>query len=106
MDIRSYSAISDSSIISHYIQAQQAHRELTSWTVALISKNNAENWYDIGNNKVGLIQRQNVSEMKDQILKVAKSHIISRRDEYIDLNNDELLEAKMRSARKPNGTLS
>lgn len=107
MDILSYSAVSDSNIISHYIQAQQAHNELINWTVALVNKNSAKNWYTIGDLRVGLIERSNASEKnKDQVLRMAKSHIISRRDEYIDFNENELLEAKMRSDRKSDGTLA
>jgi hypothetical protein len=106
IDILEYSAVSDSHILTHYIQAQQGHNELINWTVSLINKANAEHKHIIGGNNVGLIERQNANTATpEQFYQIAKSHIISRRDEYIDLSEQELNVAKLRSL-KSDGTIA
>ncbi|CAJ37596.1 Z1 domain-containing protein [Methanocella arvoryzae] len=106
IQIEGYSAVTDSRILTHYIQAQQKHNELKQWTVALINKNNADNHYTIGGYPVGLVERRNANETNpNEFYQMAKSHIISRRDEYIDLSDEELKLALSRSI-KSDGTMS
>lgn len=106
IEIHGYSAVSDSHILTHYIQAQQGHNELINWAVAFINKSNAGHYYIIGGYNVGLIERQNANKVTpEQFYQMAKSHIISRTDEYIDLSEAELKVAKSRSF-KSDGTIA
>ncbi|MED4582513.1 Z1 domain-containing protein [Brevibacillus choshinensis] len=78
--------------LSEYIEKQSDIQELTEWTVVLISTQNG-NKYNIGHLSVGLTER--TDELKDDHnrYKIIRNHIISQRDEMIDLDDEEEAEA-------------
>ena len=78
--------------LKQYIQSQLKRNELTYWTVALISITRTENKHQICGIETGLSNRGNVSSTEDRY-SLSKNHLISRRDEYIDLNDEEYNEA-------------
>jgi len=67
-----------------YIQAQLKKNELVSWTVALISKNKAENMYNIAGIEVGLTQRENVADPSLPEYRLSKSRLLNPPDEMLD----------------------
>lgn len=69
-----------------YIQAQLKHNELISWTIALISKNKAENKYLIAGLEVGLTQRENVADPSLPEYRLSKSRLLNPPDEMLDFS--------------------
>jgi Z1 domain len=69
-----------------YIQAQLKQNELTSWTIALISKNKAENKYTIAGLEVGLTQRENVADPSLPEYRLSKSRLLNPPDEMLDFS--------------------
>lgn len=83
-----------------FIDLQLPNGELTNWTVVLMSKANADDSkvYPIpfadGDKNIGYwLRRQEVNNSSDEIYYINKSHIISPKDEFIDLSKDEYDEA-------------
>ncbi len=77
-----------------FINLQLPNGELTNWTVALMSKANAEFEYEIPFNdsdkQIGCwIRTQDINNSSDDIYYLRKSHILSPKDEFIDLSMEE-----------------
>ena len=77
-----------------FIDLQLPNRELTNWTVVLMSKGNADSSSSVsfidGNKQVGSWMRtQDENNSSDEIYYLKKSHILSPKDEFIDLSTDE-----------------
>lgn len=77
-----------------FINMQLPNNELTSWRVALMSKRNASNTieFQIGNEQVQIgcfLRRQDKNNSDENVYYLKKSHIISPKDEFIDLTTDE-----------------
>jgi hypothetical protein len=77
-----------------FIDLQLPNRELTNWTVVLMSKGNADSSSPVsfidGNKQVGSWMRtQDENNSSDEIYYLKKSHILSPKDEFIDLSTDE-----------------
>lgn len=77
-----------------FINAQLSNEELTDWRVALMSKNNASRtcFVQVGNKSMEIgcfIRREDINNSDDNIYYLRKSHIISPKDEFIDLTLDE-----------------
>lgn len=82
-----------------FINLQVSHGELTSWRVALMSKNNADSQFPIHfNNQINQIgcyyRLRDDKNSNDNIYYLRKSHIISPKDEFIDLTFDEYKKAE------------
>jgi len=74
-----------------FIDLQLPNGELTDWTVVLMSKGNADTNYSVsfpdGNKDVGCwLRTQDENSSSDDIYYLKKSHIISPKDEFIDLS--------------------
>lgn len=81
-----------------FINLQLSNQELTNWSVALMSKNNATYYHSmpVGENEksIGCYLRTQDDNNSDQdIYYLRKSHIISPKDEFLDLTEDEYLKA-------------
>lgn len=77
-----------------FINSQQQNGELTHWRVALMSKRNAANSFDFEiadspQNIGAFIRKEDENESSSEIYFLRKSHIISPKDEFIDLSNQE-----------------
>jgi Z1 domain len=92
-----------------YIQTQLRQNELTSWTVALISKNKAENTHIISGLEVGLTQRKNDAASSLPEYRLPKSRLLNPPDEMLDLPQSiqeeiiNITEQRKREAGKPEG---
>jgi hypothetical protein len=85
-----------------FIKNQLPNEELTQWRVALMSKQNAQNsfYFEISGNteEIGTyIRKEDEKESDHQIYFLRRSHIISPKDEFIDLSEDEYEEAMKRT---------
>lgn len=69
-----------------YIQAQLKQNELASWTIALISKNKAENKHTIAELKVGLTYRKNDADPSLPEYRLPKSRLLNPPDEMLDFS--------------------
>lgn len=83
----------DPSNLLQFIEVQNANGELTNWNIGLMSKADTEKRYEITNNEtklsVGYWLRSNASErVDDQTYFIRKNHIISPKDEFIDLSKE------------------
>jgi hypothetical protein len=77
-----------------FINLQLTNNELTSWRVALMSKSIAEvkTEFIVNNSKCNIgcmIRRQDTNNSDQNVYYLRKSHIISPRDEFIDLTSNE-----------------
>jgi len=77
-----------------FVNLQLTNNELTSWRVALMSKSNAQVATEIVAHErsfnVGcIIRRQDTKNSDHKLYYLKKSHIISPRDEFIDLTPEE-----------------
>lgn len=77
-----------------FINMQLPNNELTSWRVALMSKRNASATtnFHLGNEQVQIgcfLRSQDENNSDENIYYLRKSHIISPKDEFIDLTTDE-----------------
>ncbi|MDN5308909.1 MAG: hypothetical protein PWP14_303 [Methanolobus sp.] len=84
--------------LADFITKQLPNKELTQWRVALMSKNGASNdtEFEISGNiyKIGQWRRtQDEENSNDDIYYIRKSHIISPKDEAIDLTDKEFERA-------------
>jgi Z1 domain len=69
-----------------YIQAQLKQNELASWTIALISKNKAENNFTIAGLEVGLTKRENVADSLLPEYRLSRSRLLNPPDEMLDFS--------------------
>lgn len=69
-----------------YIQAQLKQNELMSWTIALISKEKAENKYAIAGLEIGLTQRKNDADSSSSEYRLPKSRLLNPPDEMLDFS--------------------
>src|SRR5690606_12491623 len=95
--------------IIQFVSAQLKNGELTDWRIALMNKKSAEQ-SKIHISGVETIigqwfRREGDNNSNEDIFYVRKSHIISRKDEFIDLSEHELEDAKRLSGNVdiPNG---
>jgi Z1 domain len=95
-----------SSMLSKYIKARIADRELIDWTIALISVERnvrRENSYRIAGLPVGLVKRELTGDGSNSRYSIGR--LVSPRDEAIDLSPEEydqaLRETKKRWKEKP-----
>ncbi len=77
-----------------FIDLQLPNGELTEWTIVLMSKNKSDTSYEciIDNEKISIgcfVRTQDKNNSNDDIYYLKKSHIISPKDEFIDLKADE-----------------
>jgi hypothetical protein len=77
-----------------FIDLQLPNGELTNWTVALMSKGNTETNHPVtfsdGNKDVGCwVRTLDKNNSSEEIYYLKKSHILSPKDEFIDLSTDE-----------------
>lgn len=77
-----------------FIDLQLPNGELTNWTVALMSKGNAEtnHWVSFSDEDkfVGCwLRTLDTNNSNDDIYYLKKSHILSPKDEFIDLSTDD-----------------
>ncbi len=82
-----------------FIDLQLPNDELTDWTIALMSKNNAQTDHHFelqnGEYKVGcFIRSQDENSSSEEIYYLKKSHIISPRHEFIDLSPEHYEKAE------------
>lgn len=81
-----------------FINAQLPNGELTSWRVALMSKRNSSftSVFQINNNPTDIgcfMRREDENNSDSNIYYLRKSHIISPKDEFIDLTSEEYTRA-------------
>jgi len=92
--------ISDSSFLVRFIEDKIRLGELTEWRLAIMNKEKAAKAETIEGLKFGqFIRRQDKDSSNDSIYYLRKSHIISPNHEFVDLSNEEYVEAKRRTAR-------
>lgn len=82
-----------------FINKQLPNGELTQWRVVLMSKRNATNSFEFTIDgtaqEIGaFIRKEDDNESSDEIYFLRKSHIISPRDEFIDLSENEYEDAR------------
>lgn len=85
-----------------FIDIQLANNELSSWRVAVMSKRITNNRIQIQkedfNLDIGFYLRNfDERNSSDEVYYLKKSHIISPRDEFIDLTPDEITRARQRT---------
>ncbi len=80
-----------------YISSQLNNNELTNWSVALMSKSGGKTEvfsFNDGKKKIGQwIRKEDENNSSPSIYFVRKSHIISPKDEFVDLSEDEFKKA-------------
>lgn len=85
-----------------FIEVSNKSGELTQWNIAIRFKRDAEYTYPLnstnGISEIGCIVRTNDPEKDDQYnLNIRKNHIISPKDEFFDLTEDEFESALKRT---------
>lgn len=95
----------DPNNLLQFIDAQLRNGELTDWRVGVMSKKETEERYKINRNRepldIGLWMRTNAGEMEDiNTYFIRKNHIISPKDEFIDLTPLQFEEALKRTKEK------
>jgi hypothetical protein len=80
-------------LIRQYIENQNALKELTSWTIALINKQNATEFHDFGGFHIGLTKRLPANPDDNFVYTIKKGQIISPKHEMIDLSEEEKQKA-------------
>ncbi|MCH8568735.1 MAG: Z1 domain-containing protein [Balneolales bacterium] len=80
-----------------FINLQLTNQELTNWSVALISSNNASVYHSmtIVAKEINIgcsLRRQDKKNSDQEIYYMRKSHIISPKDEFLDLSDDQYLK--------------
>ena len=96
-----------------FINMQLSNDELTNWTVVLMSKKNTSSTTEFKLNKKQIeigcfLRRQDENNSDESEYYLRKSHIISPKDEFIDLTNQEYeramqLTREMRTRQKKDG---
>jgi len=79
----------DTGLLTKYIRKQMEKDELTSWTVALLSKSGSGQQVNIAGKRISLWKRSDTSN-KPGIYTVIKSHILSPRNEYLDFSEEKV----------------
>ena len=89
----------DLGVIKQYIEKLNSYGELTEWSVVLINKKAGAKvqWQYAGDVKVGCIKRTRANDVDDKSYSIRNGHIIGRWDELIDMDEDTLALALMRS---------
>ncbi len=92
----------DPANLLQFINVQISNRELTHWNIALMSKTNTDNRYPFRNHdkkfSIGYWYRQNADEREDgSTYFIRKNHIISPKDEFVDLTKEEFELAMART---------
>ena len=85
-----------------FIDVSKASNELTSWRIAVITKDKANNFYDLnstnGITKVGCVIRSQAKDKNDDLnLHLIKNHIIRPNDEFFDLSKEDYAMALART---------
>jgi hypothetical protein len=81
-----------------FIELNERYNELNNWSIGIISKERTTKRYTVSNLNIGLITRsEDDDKSSDDLYYIRKSHIISPRDEFIDLTSDELARALVRT---------
>lgn len=83
-----------SSVLTKYVKARMADKELVEWTIALISvENNIQSDFPfvIADLVVGPTERSRVNDPTDSKYRIRR--LVSPRDEYIDLSEEERFQA-------------
>ena len=88
----------DPSNLLRFVDVQLANNELTEWRVAVMSKRIADKRYEIEKdgyilNIGNYLRNYDDKNSNEEIYYLRKSHIISPRDEFIDLTDEELAKA-------------
>lgn len=88
-----------------FINMQLPNNELTHWRVSLMSKRNASSSseFRINNQQVNIgcfLRRQDDNNSDENVYYLRKSHIISPKDEFIDLKRPEEYERAMQLTRE------
>jgi hypothetical protein len=85
--------------ILRFIEKKYAYGEIKKWNIGLITKN-AGTLFQVNENiSVNLINRTPSKESTKELYYINKSHIISPDDEFIDLTETEISQAKEASQR-------
>lgn len=79
--------------------SNREHNELKSWNIALMTTIENKKDFKINNKifKIGLIKRTNADEGKTNDYKISKNHIISPKDEFVDLDKSIIKAALKRT---------
>ena len=77
-----------------FIEYKYRNRELSSWNIGVITKKQGSPIKIGGCIDVNLIDRTQSSESNADLYYIRKSHIISPDDEFIDLSDEEKIQAK------------
>lgn len=92
-----------------FINSQLRNGELTDWRIALMNKTTPkQSKFNLGGKETDIGQwfrREDENNSNEDLFYIRKSHIISRKDEFIDLYESELEDAKQLSGNVeiPNG---
>lgn len=86
---------SDPMKLKEYIEKKCSHGELINWTVVLINNKSAEksNYCQIGGKVVGMSIRTNKNENKEDPYALKNRHLLSGRDEELDLSEEDIQKA-------------
>lgn len=92
----------DPANLLRFIDVQIANNELTEWRVAIMSKRTATKRIRIDKNGFDLnigfyLRNYDVQNSNNEIYYLRKSHIISPKDEFIDLTEEEMQRAMERT---------
>lgn len=82
----------DTDLLAKYIEKLNSYGELTNWTVMLISSRTAAHSATIAGREIGLIQRTDSTPDRD-IYMLKNANILSPTDQYVDLDDSQLVEA-------------
>lgn len=78
-------------LVSEYIETQVRQKELTDWTVGLISRHDGTQ-YELGGHKIGLTQRSPTTKEGSRYC-LNKGRLLSPPDELLDLTEEEIEQA-------------
>lgn len=85
----------------NFIELSNKSGELTNWNIVLRVKNDAEFNYDLnstnGINGIGCIIRTDAEKNDNYNLSIRKNHIISPKDEFLDLTEEEFARGLART---------
>ena len=94
--IHPFSKNADPGMLISYLEKVNEYRELTRWTVVVISSSTPTRNHSIGGHDIGLTSRVDDTRTTD-LYRLANSNIISPSDQYIDLDDDQIDEALART---------
>lgn len=88
----------DPNNLLQFIDVQISNGELTDWSVGIMTKTDTKERFQIGKISIGYWFRSNADERTDNnTYFIRKNHIISPRDEFIDLNSEQYRAAVERT---------